>query len=199
MKLNWITRTVFLASLLMSACATINEPKLVTGRLARTQQFSGIFEVTPPRDSDWYEIQRTKTGLLAYGKKLESANHTFIASVRVFDNTRSFASANDFLAFIKQARANDNNPSRFSLLIHDESIDNTKLAYCTKFHLKAEDKVASKTSGTLSILESKGYSCLHPTKPHIITVEYSERGGAPFKNTALLVEGEAFINSLVLN
>jgi hypothetical protein len=199
MKSIRITQAVLSVLVLLGACASPIQPKPVTGQLAKTQQFKGIFEITPPHGENWYEIQRTNKGLLAYGKKFESSSNTFIATAHVTDRDRSFTDADEFLAFVKKVRKKDNDPSRYSMLINEESVDNTKASFCTKFHLKAEDKVASSRSGALSILESKGYTCLHPSKPNIITVEYSERGTDPFKNTAAIAEGEAFINSLVLN
>ena len=82
------------------------------------------------------------------------------------------------------------------MLRHDETFDKTKSPFCTSFNVKAEDKVASKSSGFSSILEVKGFSCLHPKKQKIVTVDYSERAASPFKNATLLAEGERFINSI---
>lgn len=181
----------------LSACTPTMQPRPVTGELARTQYLLGLYEISPPRGSDWYEMPRAK-GFLAYGKKLETKNRTFAASVHVHDVSVRFASESDFLAFVKSTRASDTDPDRFDQLLHDEKLDGSKAPFCTRFHLKAEDKVVSKSSGIPSFLEAKGFSCLHPNKQKIVTVEYSERAPSPFQDPILLAEGEHFINSLVI-
>lgn len=151
----------------------------------------------PPQGDNWYEITR-KAGVLAYGKRLQPGNDTFIASAHISETDMRFATENEFLAFAKASRANDTNPDRFNLLVHDEVVDKTRSAYCTRFHLRAEDLVASKTSGTAKILAVKGFTCLHPRDPLVITVQYSERSESPFGDPTLVGEGEGFIDSLAL-
>lgn len=185
-----------LISILVSACAPL-QPKPISGEDAGIQNYQGLFTIIPPQGENWFEIQR-KAGFLAYGKKLESSTHTFIASVHVTRTDKNFPSETDFLSFVKTARANDTNPDRFNVIVYDETLDKSRSAFCTKFHQKSEDKVASKSIGQLSILELKGFSCLHPKQPLIVTIEYSERSSTPFNSDALLKEGEGFINSLVL-
>lgn len=196
MKMKWTIIAIALISIFTTACAAL-QPKPISGEDAGIQNYLGLFTIMPPQGENWYEIQR-KEGLLAYGKKLEASTHTFIASVQVTRTDKNFASEIDFLSFVKNARATDTNPERFNMLLHDEKVDNSRSAFCTKFHQKAEDKVASKSSGNLSILEIKGFTCLHPKQPLIVTIEYSERSSTPFNNDALLKEGEGFINSLQL-
>lgn len=191
----WLISALMLMMFGLSACTPTLQPRPVSGELAKTQEFLGLFEITPPQGSDWYEIQRAK-GVLTYGKKLEVPNHTFIASVHVYDTDRKFGSESEFLMFIKNARAKDTNPDRFNILRHDEILDKTKAPFCTRFQMKAEDGAASKTTGFLSILEARGFSCLHPRAPKIVTIEYSERSASPMKNEALIAEGERFISSL---
>lgn len=204
MKFCRISLTVVLVSALLSGCLAVSQPRPITGQLAKTQVFRSaqgytVFEFSPPQGANWYETERTKKGLLTYGKKLDKSSDTFIAYVFISDRPRNFVNANDFLDFTKKERAKDNNPSRFNMLIDNVSIDETREGHCTKYHRKAEDMAMSQKSGEPVFLEAKGYSCFHPTKPHIITIEYSERSSAPFKNGALIAEGEAFIKSLVLN
>ena len=180
----------------ITACAPL-QPKLISGEDAGIQNYLGLFTIMPPQGDNWYEFQR-KAGFLAYGKKLESSSHTFIASVHVTKTDKNFTNETDFLSFVKTARTNDTSTDRFNVITYDEALDNSKPKYCTKFHQKVEDKVALKSNGNLSILEIKGFTCLHPKQPLIVTIEYSERGDSPFNNDELLREGEGFINSLQL-
>ena len=196
MSSNWFITAVALVCVFVSACAPLNPPKPLSAESARQENhFFGLFTIMPPQGDNWYEIVR-KAGVLAYKKQLESADHTFIASVQISKTDQSFSNENEFLTFVKIQRASDNSPERFNFLINDEKLDKSRGAYCTQFHQKAEDKAASKSSGSLSILEIKGVSCLHPRQPLIVTVEYSERGNLPFNKPALLNEGEGFVNSL---
>ncbi len=197
MNLNRFSAAVILLSALVSSCAPLNHQKPISGESAGIQNYLGLFTIIPPQGDNWYEIQR-RAGLLAYGKKLVPANHTFIASVHVSKTDKTFTNENDFLVFVKTSRANDTSPDRFNVLVHDESLDKAQSVYCTKFHLKAEDKTAAKSSGAPSVLESKGFTCLHPKQPLLVTVEYSERTSAPFTDATLRKEGEGFINSLKL-
>ncbi len=192
MKMKWVG-IVALISVLASACATV-QPKPLSGKSAGIQNF-GPFTIMPPQGDKWYESQR-RAGLLAYGKKLESSAHTFIASVQMTSIDRNFPSETDFLSFVKTARAGDTDPDRFYMLLDDEALDKSRAAFCTKFHQIAEDRVASKSSGKFILLESKGFTCLHPSQPLMVTIEYSERNTATFEDDALLEEGEGFINSL---
>ena len=153
------------------------------------QNFFGIFVIMPPQGQDWYEVLR-KGQSLAYGKKLESSRHTFIASVHVSKTDRIFKNEEEFLSFIKDATAKDTDPTRFNVHINKEEINKTYGDYCTKFHLKAEDK----GKGTI---ESNGYRCLHPKHQHLlITIEYSERTDGINVGSEIRNEGEQFINSL---
>jgi hypothetical protein len=197
MKSGWFVGFVVLVSALSSACVPLSQPKPISGESAEIQNYLGLFTIIPPQGDNWYETIR-KDGVLAYGKKLQSRDDTFIASVHVSSTDKKFTNENDFLAFAKMSRASDTSPDRFKLLVNDESVDRTRSAYCTTFHLRAEDHAASKSAGALKILETKGFTCLHPEEPLIVTVQYSERSGSPFGNATLLSEGEGFINSLEL-
>lgn len=195
MNLRMFSGVVILLTVLTSSCAPL--PKPISGKAAGIQNYLGLFTIIPPQGNNWYEIQR-RAGLLAYGKKLTAANHTFIASVYVSKTDKIFTNDNDFLTFVKTSRANDTSLDRFNVLVHEENLDRSRTAYCTKFHMKTEDKNAAKSNGALSVLESKGFTCLHPKQPLLVTIEYSERTAAPFTDAALLKEGEGFINSLKL-
>ena len=197
MNLNKFSVVVILLSVLASSCAPLNHPKPIFGESAGIQNYLGLFTIIPPQGDNWYEVQR-RAGLLVYSKTLTAPNDTFIASVFVSKTDKTFTHDNDFLSFVKTSRENDTSPDRFNVLVYDESLDKSRAAYCTKFHMKAVDKKATKASGVLSILESKGFTCLHPRQPLLVTIEYSERSSAPFTDATLLKEGEGFINSLKL-
>lgn len=155
------------------------------------QNFMGLFVIMPPQGNEWYEVVR-KSGILAYGKKLESNKHTFIASAQVSRIDKVFNNENEFLSFVKTSRVGDTDQNKFSGLTYKEEIDNTHGNYCTRYLLKAEEK----GKGTI---ESNGYTCLHPMQPQlVVTVEYSERTQDITVGNEIRNEGEQFIKSLKL-
>lgn len=189
---------------LTAGCASVNRPKPVTGPLAKTQQFPGkngspVVEFTPPQGANWYETERTKHGLLVYGKKRIDPNNTFVAYAFVADNNRRISDTKEFLSFIKSERAKDKDTSRFNMISDTQSLDETRAGPCVKYQYKAQDMLLTQRMREPIFLAVKGYLCQHPSKPYLITIEYSERSKSPFDDATLVAEGEAFINSLVLN
>jgi len=204
MKISTLTLTLISLVALIAGCASANHMKPVTGQLAKVQQWSNksgmpVVEFTPPQGENWYEAERTKNGLVAYGKKLSDPSDTFVAYAFVTDNNKSFSDVKEFLNFVKNERAQDKNASRFSIISEAQSLDETKKERCVKYQYKGLDKSAAQKTRESIYLAAKGFTCQHPSKPYIITIEYSERSKSPFSDAALVTEGEAFINSLVLN
>ena len=175
--------------LLQMGCA----PNIALMPIDRSQSkfmnFNGLVVFELPQGEEWY-ILKNDSGIGAFGKKLESNDHTFIASSHISRFTVKHSTPEDFLTFTKQSRIMDTSPYRFKIIKHEESLDQSKSQYCTKFILTAQ--VIGK--GTI---ESKGYTCLHPTYPELgITIEYSERTKGPRVSEKIRNEGERFINSL---
>lgn len=187
-----------LTSAAFSACTSVS-PQLqpVTGDLAKTQHFYGLFDITPPQSEGWYLVQNGR-GELAYGKPKNVAQDSYVLSSSAARTDRKFASATDFLEFAKIARANDNDPRRFEMLSYSENISKARHEICTEFHFKAKDKRISK-QGRDVFMEAKGLSCVHPQAPILVTVQYSERSDSPFQNQDFISEGETFLSSLVIH
>ena len=176
---------------LLSACAPQQRFKPIDRSESEFRNFMGLFVFELPQGQEWYEMG-TMGGTTAFGKKLESNNHTFIASVHISKFTIKFNTPEEFLSFVKKSRIEGTPPDQFTIIQYDENLDKSRSDYCTKFILKAEEK----EKGTL---ESRGFSCLHPKYPELaITIEYSERTNGAKVNELVRNEGERFINSLEL-
>lgn len=187
-----------LAAIALTACTSMN-PQLrpVTGDLAKTQQFYGLFDITPPQSEGWYLMQNSQ-GQLAYGKPKKVEKDTYVLVSTVTGTTKEFVSGEDFLEFIKIERAKDNDPQRFEMVTYSENLSKSRSEMCTDFHVKAKDKHLSNSRREI-FLEMKGISCAHPSAPLVIHVFYSERSDSSFQNQDFVSDGEAFISSLVIN
>ena len=182
---------VLLVILIMSGCVPQQRLKPIDRSYSEYRSFMNLFLFELPQGEEWYEMG-TKGGTTAFGKKLDSSEHTFIASAHISKFTIKFNSPEEFLSFVKESRMKGTPPSEFTIIRYNEILDNTHSNYCTKFLLEAEQKGKG-------ILESHGYSCLHPKHPEIgITIEYSERTQDVKVSEKIRAEGQRFINSLEL-
>jgi hypothetical protein len=176
---------------LLQACISMQSFKPIDRSESNFRNYMGLFVFELPQGQDWYELG-TSGGATAFGKKLESKDHTFIASAQISKFTLKFSSPEEFLEFVKKSRIGDTDPDRFKIIRYEENIDKTHSEFCTKFILKAEDNGKG-------ILESHGYTCLHPSHPElVVTLEYSERTKSEQVSQLVRNEGERFISSLEL-
>lgn len=155
-----------------------------------------FFEVAPPTGDKWSMAVERPDSLL-YVKELGSPDQTASALIRVMKK-KPFKNGEDFLTFVRSTRINNTTPDRFKILSYEEVLDAARPALCTKHRLKAEDKAASRTAGASRFMESKGVTCMHPTEPLIVTVDYSERSGSTFSDPQSVKEGDDFVASLKL-
>lgn len=177
----------FLSNLAQIGPAVDDAPEKAT-----IQDFFGF---VPPTGAKWSVIEES-AGYTAYGKGLGPPQQTATASVRFARIDRGFRSKDEFLAHVLAGRKSHSTPDRATVLLYEEALDNTLPLVCTKYRLKLEDKVASRASGALLFVESKGFTCVHPGLPILVTIEYSEKSGSPFSDPETLEEGEKFITSL---
>jgi hypothetical protein len=204
MKTYQFSVAVLISVLLTAGCANVSPVTPLTGPLAKTQQFktkdgSPVVEFTPPQGQGWYVANKTQRGLITYGKKLSGTNNTVVAYAFVADNNQQYANANEFLEFVKKERAKGQDEKQSAVLIDEQRLGEGNKALCVKFHYKSLVIDSERRKGEPTYLEGKGYTCQHPTKPHLITIEYSQRSKAPLDDPELVAEGESFINSLILN
>lgn len=176
---------------LQSACVPQPSIRPIDRSGSEFMNFKGLIIFKLPQGEDWFELA-SNGGTVSYGKKLESPGHTFIASSHISKISNKFNTPDEFLSSVKKSRMADTSPDKFKILMYEENLDKSRSEYCTKFILKAEEKGKG-------LLESHGYSCLHPKYPEFgVTIEYSERTNGPKVDERIRNEGENFINSLEL-
>jgi len=181
---------LFILITMLNACVS-QIPKPIDRSESEYINFKGLIVFKLPQGEDWYEVIN-RNGTVAYGKKLESAKHTFIASAHISEFSIKFSSPEDFLSFVKKSRMQSTPQDRFNIIEYKEVLDKSRYDFCTKYILKVEEKEKG-------ILESNGYSCLHPKYPELgVTIEYSERTKDLHVSEKVLIEGKNFINSLEL-
>ena len=189
-----ITKIIYLISLVLLASSCVKQHSLVPvdRSISEYRNFPGLLQYKLPQGNNWFVIkERDYTG--TYGKKLESSQHTFIVSLSTSKTKNKFNSKEEFLSFLKDIRSKDIDPNKFTDIEYSEVLDNKHGEYCTKFKQKANE------SGK-GILESNGYTCLHPKhKELIFTILYTERTNTIQASDQTQKEGVAFIESLNLN
>jgi len=174
---------------LLSGCVSREALEPIDRSRGRWINYKGVIIVELPQGQEWHVLKKGGDDPF-YGKKLESNDHTFIASVQLRNITIKFKSPEEFLTFVKDSRVQDTSKNKFTIINYEESLDQSRSDYCTKYVMKAEE--AGK-----GILESKGYTCLHPHYPKLgVTIQYSERTKGPAVSDQVRSEGERFINSL---
>ena len=177
--------------LLQLSCVPQQRFKPIDRSESEFLNFKGLIVLKLPQGKDWYEIVN-RGGITAFGKKLESKDHTFIASSHISRSNMKFNTPEEFLSFVKESRMKGTPLDKFTIINYEEILDNSRTEYCTKFILEAEEKGKG-------VLESHGYSCLHPKYSELaVTIEYSERTKGPKVSEQIRIEGENFINSLEL-
>ncbi len=174
---------------LLQACVSQHNFKPIDRSESHLRNYNGLVVFELPQGQEWYEMGESG-GTIAFGKKLETKDHSFIASVHLSNFTLKFSTPEEFLAYVKKARIGDTSSDKFNIMQYDENIDKTHSEFCTKFILKTEEKGKG-------ILEAHGYTCLHPNNPDLgVTIEYSERTKNEQVSQQIRDEGERFINSL---
>ena len=178
-------------SVFILGCVPQQSLKPIDRTQSEYRNFMGLFVFELPQGQEWYDLG-AKGVTTAFGKKLESNEHSFIASAHISKFTIKFNTPEEFLGYVKESRMKETPSDKFKNIQYNEVLHNKGSEYCTKYSLKAEE--AGK--GTL---ESQGYTCLHPVYPELgITIQYSERTKGNHVDAVVREEGERFINSLEL-
>jgi hypothetical protein len=156
------------------------------------------YSVLPPAGENWF-LTETSGRKVVFAKEI-AVLHTLVATVTTAPVFLDFDSPEDFVTWAKQARERDRDPHRYRLIEHQETLDRSLNAYCSKYHLKSEDSAAPGADGKSLILELDGYSCMHPSVPSLlIDISYSERYD-PVKHTPIgKTEGESYFKTFTFD
>ncbi len=157
--------------------------------------FTG-YSILPPEGDHWYLVARNASNVI-FSKELDPKYHTFMAMTISIPVLTDFEGPEDFITWVKSSREKDSDPKRFRILEHEESLERYHGAYCSKYHMKSEDRGAKIPGSSVMIFEINGLSCMHPTAPSfLIDIGYSERYD-PDKHTPIAHDsGERFLKSL---
>lgn len=131
-------------------------------------------------------------------KKTDTEIRTFYAGATEIYTSKAFASAEDFLAFVKEAKELSQDTTRFQNTKNEYKIDTTIAPLCVSYNQTSEDHGAKNLGSNLFLLvENHGLVCLHPDSQKVsVDVYYSDRSVPSEQNLFLKKEGEAFIQSL---
>ena len=195
LRLSSLFSIVTLA-ILVSGCASA--PSIPPGAepvRQPAQRFNDAgFSVVPPPGDGWYGMRMD--GMITFGKAF-SPMHTFAASIAVIRVKNQFASPQDFLHFVDNAKSKGTNSQRFTVLVSDFALDPAVGPDCVKYHREAQDHESPVAHGKTLILNVFGITCLHPDDPHrAVDIEYSERSVAGNVTSSVYAEGQAFLSSL---
>jgi len=151
------------------------------------------FSLRPPAGAGWYSLSKSRTGA-AFGRRIESQTHTLVAAVHSAREARPFGAPETLAAELRARRARNLDPARFRLLEVDERRDDLDGAWCTRYRLDAEERVAEER---LLVLRIRGRSCVHPAAPDLLVdLSISERGLPGESDERARAQVGSFLDSL---
>jgi len=189
---------IFFLGLLTFSCATqlAGIGRQPVDRTSENRSLLKLFSFKLPPGDNWY-VSENKADRYILIKDLDSNKKNFTVSARVYSIKQRFASAEDFLRYMKTIRPRNAAFSKFSLRKHTEQLQNRFHAICTQFIIKGAEKSEHIKPWFRKQYEARGYSCLHPQHPDkLITLQYTAITQQAFIGREALAEGQQFIDSL---
>jgi hypothetical protein len=154
------------------------------------------FSIVPPPGENWLESFADQS--IYYIKKINPEIQSFYTGATEIKTSKSFATAEDFLIFVKEKKDFNKYPNRYQKAKNEYKIDTHLAPFCVSYVLICEDHEAKNLGGNKFLLMStKGLICMHPDYPKVgVDVYYSDRSVPNQEKKLLEKEGEAFIQSL---
>lgn len=145
---------------------------LVVGTL-RAENFPG-FSVTPPPPGHWVQVQRNVRSLV-WMRRTTIQGLSLGAAVLTQPMNRGFASAREFVDWVKASKTANPDPARFRLISSRVDAGGGEgRASCATYDTVIED-LSGGPGGTLR-LQVVGLACLHPVQPtRYFDIQYSAR------------------------
>lgn len=154
------------------------------------------FSIVPPPGENWLEGFSDQS--IYYAKKTNPKIQTFITGATEISTSKAFASAEDFLTFVKEKKGVNENPTRYQNTKSDYKVDTRLAPFCVSYNSTYEDHNAKNLGeNQLLLVENHGLICLHPDSSKVgVDVYYSDRSVPSEQNSLFKQEGEAFIQGL---
>ena len=161
--------------------------------VAPGQEFgTDYIQIRAPQSPGWEKMSESHSGI-TFAKGNRSINQSFIAFVRVFGlpPTRT---QEDFLAFVKTAAQQDQEPSRFEVQSESFQYSDHRGYPCVAYKTVTKDKKPQATTSPL-LLEMDALYCRHPHQPESgFAAMFSHR--AEFLYPNLGAEAKSFIEGV---
>ena len=166
----------------------------VTNREPRISSLG--FSIVPPPGENWLEGFSGQS--IIYAKKTNPKIQTFITGATEISTSKVFASVEDFLAFVKETKEVNENPTRYQNTKSGYKVDTRLASFCVNYNSTYEDHNAKNLGENQFLLvENHGLICLHPDSLKVgVDVYYSDRSVPSEQNSLFMQEGEAFIRGL---
>lgn len=185
------------------------------GDPAQRLDFPGV-SILPPRGGNWFITPPVPSGpgathtVVAFGKKLREGPpatpeeaHTIRATVVVSDLREArFEDSTAFLGFLEresgERMVGRMVNKRHRLLASELSLDSSPGSTCVKYEQTFEDTGVPRFPGSIFILATRGFRCLHPHWPkYMVDVGYSQRYLRGQRPLSIEAELEPFLKSVV--
>ncbi len=182
----------------VSVAAAQQQQRFVPVRDSETPIALGEVLVKPPSGPDWFIADRSSRGLI-FLKKPQVPLHSFYAAALLKEFPLGAGGPEDVFKLMQaDVKRRGNDGGRFSAQEFEFGKEEERSgARCARYAYKSEDHAARGAEGKVLLLAAVGYLCVHPHTPNMyLDVYYSERGGPQPNSTALLEEGERFLDGL---
>lgn len=159
----------------VSGCAALN-PNIKPVTASSTFSQLGA-TVLSPNEAGWYLVQSSAAGIV-FGRAYTEPGHTAIAGTTVF-RVDGFGSDEQFLGYIAEQRAQNDDKTRFKILENENTRVIFKTAPCTRYTTVSEDhRDRGVASAQFEYLKIIGYVCRHPANGNVaFQMEVSHRSG----------------------
>ena len=145
----------------LSACVGASQRPQISGGERVT--LAGVSFVAPANKS-WIVLVQS-TYQITVGTKGDNPNETLIASVSTFQ-IPTFSSPQDFLSYVKSARAAEPKTGRFEIIKNDEQLYVARSERCVKHEAESKD-FGAKRGNDYTVIEYFGMNCIHPKNPTV--------------------------------
>lgn len=163
-----------LVALLLAFCAWTAMPsRAQTGAIsdsgvdAPPRIYLAGFSVLMPANLDWLPVQK-QAFEISLARENRAQNQGFAANAFLLAVPVKDLDDAGFLGFIKKARLESTDRSRFLIVANEEGLADDRAERCVKYHSTLEDHSAAKSgNGPIFVIETFGYSCVHPQDSNI--------------------------------
>lgn len=153
------------------------------------------FSFLPPHGPDWKE--QFENQQITYFKETDPGKVSFYMGALEGKLRSKLATKDDLVAFVRAKKDQWGTDGRYSDTSTSFSIEEGNDS-CVQYRMKANDRNAkNKGDNAFLVLQAIGRFCVHPKdRSSAVDIYYSLRYAPAFDPTALIPEGETFVQSL---